>query len=463
MDRLKNPWKILLVCMALIFFYGCSPKTSKDTEIDIYSYDLGTIAGFSELIAADVKRLALSTTLTAEEMDIFINKATKIASEYGVEVFRESDLLVTDLFPADVATDMEVLLLYKGTTKQEYFALKEEKKMHEKSGTYTAEVKEDISRRFGRMLSYSPKKINNLLAENTSFRTMADFGIRASNLFLYYKDLKAAGNFYSNTLGMEEVADYGMAKILRMAEDSYLILVDAKEGMHTATEPKTVALALLTDQLDEWYSYLKEKNVKIKYDYNPKKGGPHDGFVIYDPEGYLLEFERFKQHPENERFVPLLNENKTTAGTNESGSAQGLGIHSTITWLYYKDLLSMQNFVQDVLGLEMVADQGWAKIYKSSKSGFLGLVDEKRGMHSFTEKKAVNVSFLIDRLDAWYDYAKINNCFELRSEKVETGPENKYKAFVGYDPEGYYLEFDKFFPHADNVNLINSLKSLETN
>ena len=112
------------------------------------------------------------------------------------------------------------------------------------------------------MLSYSPQKINKLLAQNTSFKTLHDFGIRANNLFLYYKDLRKAGDFYSKTLGMEIVADYEMALILRMTMDSYLILVDATKGMHTAEEPKTVALALLTDQLGEWYTYLKNQNVE---------------------------------------------------------------------------------------------------------------------------------------------------------------------------------------------------------
>ena len=110
---------------------------------------------------------------------------------------------------------------------------------------------------------------------------MNDFGIRAHNLFLYYKDLAKAGEFYTQIMGMELVADYKMALILRMSKDSYLVLVDAEKGMHTAEEPKSVALALLTDQLDEWYAYLKTKNVTIKYDYSvsrseiqPKSSSP---------------------------------------------------------------------------------------------------------------------------------------------------------------------------------------------
>jgi len=442
-----------------IISLGCRSEKQEYIDKMDHSYELGVVAGFSEMVNAGVKKLALSAPMSPEDMDEFMAEAEKVASKHQVSIYRESELLTTDLFPENVASGKEVLLLFQGTTLQEYLSLKENMSDLLSRGRYEGEERLNISRRFGRMLSYSPKKINSLISENTSFRTMADFGIRASNLFLYYSNLERAGDFYTKTLGLELVADYGMAKILRMASDSFLILVDATEGMHTADEPKTVALALLTNQLDQWYDYLKEQKVPIKYDYKPKEGGAHDGFVAIDPEGYLLEFETFKQHPENEDFIPILNQNETISsqGDGESSVPEGLGFHSTITWLYYKDILAMQNFYQDVIGLELVADQGWAKIYKSSNTGFIGLVDERRGMHKFTEEKAVIVSFILDDLESWYEYADKYDPFELRSTELGTGPETRYKAFVGYDPEGYFMEFDKFYPHEDNKVLINYL------
>ena len=111
----------------------------------------------------------------------------------------------------------------------------------------------------------------------TTMKTLDDFGIRATNVFLYYEDLAGAADFYTQTLGLEQVADYGMARILRVARDSYFILVDATKGMHTAEEPKTVAMALITDQLDEWYDYLVGEGYTMKYEYKPKDGSAHDG------------------------------------------------------------------------------------------------------------------------------------------------------------------------------------------
>jgi len=302
--------------------------------------------------------------------------------------------------------------------------------------------------------SSSDKKESAAKAEETTAtkKTLNDFGIRATNVFLYYKDVDAAAKFYTETLGMEQIADYTMAKILRVAADSYIILVDASQGMHTAEEPKTVAIALLTDQLDEWYDYLLDAGIKMKYEYKPKDSSAHDGFVFEDPEGYLLEFERFNEHPENKNFTPILNQAKTITSPNRDGVKvpAGLGFKATITWLYYRDILAMQEFYEMKFGLTIVADQGWTKILKVTNTGYIGLVDEQRGMHSYTIDKAVTLSFIIDDLDGWYSHVKENHIFAIRSDSISTGPEGKYRAFVGYDPEGYYLEFDTFYPHSEN-------------
>jgi len=91
--------------------------------MDQYSYELGVVGAFSELISAGVKQLALSAPLSPEEMDQFQVDAEEIAARHGVSIYRESDLIVTDLFPSDVASGKDVLLLYRGTTLEEYLYL----------------------------------------------------------------------------------------------------------------------------------------------------------------------------------------------------------------------------------------------------------------------------------------------------------------------------------------------------
>jgi hypothetical protein len=135
----------------------------QESNIDRRSYDLGIIAAFSEVVGAGVKKLALSDVLTPEAADALIDDARQIAARNGVELYREPSLIVTDLFPADVAAGKHVLLIYKGTTLGEYLGLKADKASLEKAGKYTPAAHLEIARRFGRLLSYPDQKIDQLL------------------------------------------------------------------------------------------------------------------------------------------------------------------------------------------------------------------------------------------------------------------------------------------------------------
>lgn len=276
----------------------------------------------------------------------------------------------------------------------------------------------------------------------------------ASNAFYYYRDLPRAQRFYTEVLGFAVAADYGFAKILQVAPTSYLTLVDASKGMHTADEPKTVAMAILTDELEGWWDYLQGGGVTMKYPLKVKPDGPHDGFVAIDPEGYLLEFERFNPHPENERLMPILGAVEPLRGVPVEGTRRPaqLGVKGTVVWLYYAELPPLERFYEEVLGLPQIVDQGWAKVYPTSATGFLGLVDGAKGMHKPTDEKGVTISFITSDVDAWFDALANDPRVELRKRTVET-ESDAVRQFVGYDPGGYFLEFDRFLPVPRNAEL----------
>jgi catechol 2,3-dioxygenase-like lactoylglutathione lyase family enzyme len=287
---------------------------------------------------------------------------------------------------------------------------------------------------------------------------MAEFGTTASNVFFYYEDVEAATDFYRDVMGFRVAADYGFAKIMQVAPKSFVTLVDHTQGMHSSAEPKTTAIALVTDQLDEWWDYIRSQDVEMRStDYTPEEGSAHDGFVAIDPEGYFLEFERFNPHPENERFIPVLAASETLYAHPDSSVPDGLGFKATVVWFYYRDMAGIQRFYEEVLGLDLIVDQGWAKIYPIGPTGYFGLVDEQRGMHSFTEDKAVTLSMFTANLDAWYDFLSNDDRIEMRSPEIEE--EVPYRAFVAYDPEGYYLEWDVFNPVPDNDALLEAIRA----
>ena len=155
--------------------------------------------------------------------------------------------------------------------------------------------------------------------------------IAATNAFYYYRDVEAAWEFYTRTLGFATVADYGFAKILQVGPTSYLTLVDETEGMHSSSEPKSVTMAVISEEVEGWWDYLSGLGVEMRAGLGNEEGvveegRPHDGFVAIDPEGYFLEFERFNPHPENEHLLPVL---KGSRHSFPQGQETAPGVFST--------------------------------------------------------------------------------------------------------------------------------------
>jgi lactoylglutathione lyase len=127
---------------------------------------------------------------------------------------------------------------------------------------------------------------------------------------------------------------------------------------------------------------------------------------------------------------------------DETEKQPQLEIEGLITFLYYKDLPKVARFYEDVLGLKMVKDQGFAKIYEVSGQAFLGIVDETKGYHKSNPIKPVEITMVVSDVGAWYD--------RIRSKGVETINEPHHieavniRAFLLQDPEGYVIEIQKF-------------------
>ena len=285
-----------------------------------------------------------------------------------------------------------------------------------------------------------------------------EIGIQANMLFFYYQNLDAAEKFYRDILGLDKVLDYGFAKVLKVSKSLYLGLVDETKGMHSSNEPKAVTLSTVTSEIDEWYEYLLEKGVQIHRPLSDSSRLPIRGFVALDPEGYFLEFETFLDHPQNEKLLPRLLPADAVypSAEREASRPRNLGILANIIWLYYMDLDEAQKFYENVFGFDLLVDQGFAKVYTSSSSAFVGLVDQAHGLHKFSEEKAVTLSFISEKIDSWYKHL-VDKGLEMREELAdsETIP---VRAFVTTDVAGYFLEFDWFLDDGRNAQILRFLK-----
>lgn len=108
-----------------------------------------------------------------------------------------------------------------------------------------------------------------------------------------------------------------------------------------------------------------------------------------------------------------------------------------ITFLYYRDLPGAMRFYEEMLGLPLVIDQGWSKIYRIAGAAHLGLVDETRGMHRAADPKPVQLCLRVPEVADWHRF------LAARGVAVGTLRENAalgIRAFTCHDPEGYQIE-----------------------
>jgi len=117
-------------------------------------------------------------------------------------------------------------------------------------------------------------------------------------------------------------------------------------------------------------------------------------------------------------------------------------IYGQITFLYYDDLDPAAAFYGDVLGLDLVEDQAWARIYRVAGDAFLGIVAGDRGYHRPQPRNAVLLTLVVDDVPAWYDYLAARGVHLLTG--VQHRPEIQIRCIFLQDPGGYTLEIQQF-------------------
>ena len=124
-------------------------------------------------------------------------------------------------------------------------------------------------------------------------------------------------------------------------------------------------------------------------------------------------------------------------------------VRGLIPWLYYRDLPRAMRFHEDLMGFEMVVDQGWSKIYRIREGAYIGLVDGEKGYHKASDIKPVIVCLNVKDADAWYEMLK-GKGVEIE-EKPQESERLKIKVFMFKDPEGYVIEIQESLPGALSI------------
>jgi len=135
-------------------------------NFDVMSFMAGTNLAFSEAVGLGVKKLALSSPYSDEQLGVMM-KVTEYSSErFGTVYLPEPNLLESKLFPRDIARGKTVVLIaHDQSVLDEYASLKELKRESDAKGN-PEDMELEIAKRFGRLLSYDEAAIERLIAKN---------------------------------------------------------------------------------------------------------------------------------------------------------------------------------------------------------------------------------------------------------------------------------------------------------
>lgn len=116
-------------------------------------------------------------------------------------------------------------------------------------------------------------------------------GAELAITFLYYVDLDRALAFYTHIMGFPLAIDQGWSKILRIAGNAHIGLVDETRGMHRAAPVKPVQICLRVADVDAWHAYLSTHEVSGLSSVKDSVALGIRAFVCEDPEGYQIEIQ----------------------------------------------------------------------------------------------------------------------------------------------------------------------------
>lgn len=108
--------------------------------------------------------------------------------------------------------------------------------------------------------------------------------------FLATDDLEATAHFYEEMLGLEMALDQGTCRIYRVASGGFLGFCERSD----APEPDGVIATFVTDEVDDAHEELVARGVDVEQP--PAYNDEYDIYHCFlrDPNGYLLEIQRFE-------------------------------------------------------------------------------------------------------------------------------------------------------------------------
>lgn len=117
--------------------------------------------------------------------------------------------------------------------------------------------------------------------------------------------------------------------------------------------------------------------------------------------------------------------------------------YAGITFLTHEDFEAGDHFYREVLGLPLIEDQGWARVYRIHGSSHVGIVKARNGPVEAPVGSGTLISIVVEDVDAWYEHLKNEASIEIIAPPAMVADIPVYSFFLK-DPGGYAIEIQAF-------------------
>ena len=117
---------------------------------------------------------------------------------------------------------------------------------------------------------------------------------------------------------------------------------------------------------------------------------------------------------------------------------------SAITFLYYEDFSYGIDFMEDVLQLDLVMDQGFARVYEVNQKAFLGIVQKRDN-----DTVSGNTLFSLTTKNVESEYTRVRQLDVYNLTEMKHFESIPLKSFFFDDVEGHKFEIQQFLKEED--------------
>lgn len=113
---------------------------------------------------------------------------------------------------------------------------------------------------------------------------------KGSIFFLGTDDLVKTDHFYREVLKLKLILDQGLCRIYEIQNGGQIGFCGHHPVSHQGKSP---IITLLTDDVDQWYAYLKQQGIEVENQPQVNEKFKIYHFFVKDPDGYTVEIQKF--------------------------------------------------------------------------------------------------------------------------------------------------------------------------